>query len=120
MVVIAGFEDPSAHIQRLGRDSEPACDLLQDLGARLSQSAFDLAQVRIRDARALTEVAQRKSRIPPLLADELAEIAEPALDRLGHKRPPTFLVDFARYVSYRRRDGKATPTPTPARPCVAR
>src|SRR6266568_3968978 len=57
------------NVERLGRDPQALRDLLQDVGARPAQPAFDLAQVRVRHARSLGQLADRDLGLLALLAD---------------------------------------------------
>src|SRR6187401_781432 len=82
-VVVAGIEDPGPDVQRLGGDREAPRDLLQDVGAGLAQAAFDLAQVRVRDAGPVAQAPQRQPGALALLANEVAEVTEPLLDAVG-------------------------------------
>ncbi len=45
---IRRFEDAGLHIERLGRNPQSLGDLLQDLGGWPTQSALDLAEIRVR------------------------------------------------------------------------
>src|SRR3954470_941628 len=80
--VVALVEYARPDVERLRRDPQPASDALEDLGRRLAQAAFDLAEVRVRDARELAQLAQRQARVAPLVADEPAEIVEPRFERV--------------------------------------
>ncbi len=83
-VVAAVFEDPGPHIQRLGRDLESSGDLLEDVGRRLAQTTFDLAEVGIRDPGHLRQLPQRQVVDAALLADELTQVSPPVLDLVLH------------------------------------
>src|ERR1700729_3615721 len=52
------LEKAGLHVQRLSRDPQATCDLLQDVGARAAQAPLDLAQVGVRDASRLGELAE--------------------------------------------------------------
>src|SRR5262249_25010080 len=76
-------------------------DRLQDVSRWLTQAAFDLTQIGIRYARAFAELAQREPRIASLIANELAEIVQPRVERLsgfgfGHAVPATCLAAISR------------------------
>src|SRR6202022_3986421 len=83
---VALFEDPGADVERLRRDPQRACDRLEDLGARLPQTAFDLAQVGIGDPGQLAELPQRQPCRAPLIADELTEVVQPRVEVGCHSR----------------------------------
>ena len=70
----------------LDRDAERFRDLLEDLCRWLAKPAFDLAQVRIRDARDLREPTKREPGGVSLLADEFAEVG-PTVRRLADAHP---------------------------------
>src|SRR5205085_10919677 len=53
-------EDPGPDVQRLGRDLQALGDALEDLRGRLAQTPLDLAEVRVRDAGELAQLAQRQ------------------------------------------------------------
>src|SRR5262249_55140793 len=98
---VAIVEDARAHVKRFGRDLQTASDGLEDVGRWFAQSALDLAQIRIRNSRALAELAQRKTRVSALIANELTEIAKARLDRLErfrrhHAVPATCLAAISR------------------------
>ncbi len=76
-------EDPGTHVERLGRDAQPACDALQDLGRRLAQPSLDLAEVRVGDAGELAQLPERQPRVATLVADEVAEVVQPRFEELG-------------------------------------
>src|SRR5581483_3011668 len=78
------LEDPGPDVEALGRDAQGLRDLLEDVGARLSQPALDLAQVRVRDPGERAQVPQRQAGAPALLPDERAQVAEPLLEGVGH------------------------------------
>ena len=80
-IVGALVEDAGAHVERLGRDAQTLGDRLQDLGRRLAEPPLDLAEVRVRDAGGLAQLAQREARVAALVADELAEVVQPRLER---------------------------------------
>src|SRR5207244_3362650 len=89
-VVLAGalLEDARPYVEGLGRDAQRLRDLLEDLGRGLPQSALDLAQVGVADARHVGELAERQPGHPPLLADELAEVVHASLELVldvGHR-----------------------------------
>src|SRR5690606_5358966 len=86
---LALLEDPGPDVERLGGDLEGPGDLLEDLGRRLSQAPLDLAQVRVRDAGHLGELAQREVTAASLLADVLTQLVPPALELLLHGRHGT-------------------------------
>src|SRR6185312_763775 len=77
--VAAIVEDAGSHVERLGRDPQAARDPLEDVGRRLAQPAFDLAEVRVRDAGELAQLAEREASVPALIANELAEIVQARL-----------------------------------------
>jgi hypothetical protein len=52
------LEDPRLHVQGLRGDPQTFRDLLQDLGGRLAQAPFDLAEVRVADAGHACELAK--------------------------------------------------------------
>ena len=88
-VVGALVEDAGPHVERLGRDAQALGDRLQDLGRRLAEAPLDLAEVRVRDAGRLAQLAQREAGVAALVADELAEIVQPRLERVrGHQGVP--------------------------------
>src|SRR6266699_5024444 len=62
-------EYPGLNVERLGRDPQPLRDLLENVRARPAQAALDLAQIRVRYARGLGELADRGLGLLPLLAD---------------------------------------------------
>src|SRR5699024_10702495 len=53
---LPSFEDPRTGIEHLGRPPEPSGDLRQHLRGGLAETAFDLTQVRVRDAGTLGEL----------------------------------------------------------------
>ncbi len=67
-------ENAGLDVERLGGDAQRLGDLLEDLGRGAAQAALDLAEIRVRDAGELGEMAQRQSSGPPLLTDERPEI----------------------------------------------
>jgi hypothetical protein len=72
-------EDPGAHVEGLRGDLEAAGELLEDLRARLLQTPLDLAEVGVRDAGKLGELAQRQLRVLTLLPKEGAQIMQMVL-----------------------------------------
>lgn len=70
------IENPGAYVERLGRDPQGLGDLLQNLGTRLAQAAFDLAEVGIGHSGGVGELPQGELRGTPLLTQVLAEIAD--------------------------------------------
>ena len=79
------LEDPRPDVERLRGDLEGPGDLLEDLGRRLPQTALDLAQVGVGDARHLGQLAQREVAHPTLVADELPEVVPAVLELLLHR-----------------------------------
>src|SRR5699024_7310523 len=85
-------EYPGPHVERLGGDLECSGDLLKYLGRGFAEAPLDLAQVRVRYAGHLGELAQRQVAHPSLLADELPEFPPPVLElahgsNIGEQRP---------------------------------
>src|SRR6478609_3071657 len=50
-LAVVEVEDPGVDVERLRRDPQRLRELLEHLGRRLAESSFDLAEVRVRDAR---------------------------------------------------------------------
>ena len=67
-------EDAGADVEGLGGDLESAGELLEDLRARLLQAPLDLAEVGVRDAGELGELAQGQLRVLSLLPQERTQI----------------------------------------------
>ena len=76
---------PGPDVEGLRGDLQGPGDLLEDLGRGLPQAPLDLAQVRVRDARQLGELAQREVPDAALVADELAQVAPAMLEVLLHE-----------------------------------
>ena len=74
---VGRVEDAGLHVEGLGRDAERLGDLLEDLGRGAPEPAFDLAQVRVRDAGQLRQAAQREPGRAPLLTDECSQVVPP-------------------------------------------
>ena len=74
---VVGRQESCSFVQRLGADLQGAGDLLEDLGGRFAQAAFDLGQVRIRDPGPLGDVRER------LVLGEVGDGARHDDDRLS-------------------------------------
>src|SRR3954447_13245330 len=59
-LALVEVQDPGADIQGLRRDAKPFRELLEHLCRGSAQSAFDLAEVRVRDSGLLGELPERE------------------------------------------------------------